>query len=370
MASNTPFRLYKINAHRGGHSVPFIVSWPRAGIGGGALRRQLVHVTDLLPTLLEVAGVSRPQVWNGHPSLPLVGSSVLATLADGDAPGRTADVMVENEGHRLYRRDGWEAVTRHVARTPYSGEPWELFDMAADPTQLEDLAAEHPELLDRLRRAWEEVAWDSQVFPMDEGTGYRFLIRPPWIEVFDEPVTLYPGDTTLDRWRSQRLVLWRDVDITASVTLAEGDRGVLVAHGDQGGGYSLYLDDTGELVAAHNGYGIESELRGPVVAPGDHELALRITAPGQDTWDFALAVDGEEVAATAGLRLLMAMAPFEGIDVGIDRRSPVSWRVYERHGAFPFTGVLHHVRYQPGSPAPDAPDQFLELLRDWGRSFE
>jgi arylsulfatase len=66
----------------------------------------------------------------------------------------------------------------------------------------------------------------------------------------------------------------------------------------------------------------------------------------------------------------MAMAPFEGIDVGIDRRSPVSWSVYERHGSFPFRGALHRVRYEPGPPAPDAPTQFIDMLREWGRSFE
>ena len=68
--------------------------------------------------------------------------------------------------------------------------------------------------------------------------------------------------------------------------------------------------------------------------------------------------------------LLMALAPFQGIDVGIDRKSPVSWAVHERHGSFPFTGVLHEVAYQPGAPAPDHPDNFLDLLVDWGRSFE
>ena len=66
----------------------------------------------------------------------------------------------------------------------------------------------------------------------------------------------------------------------------------------------------------------------------------------------------------------MAMAPFQGIDVGLDRRSPVSWSVHQRHGTFPFSGVLHQVAYQPGAAAPDSPENFLELLRDWGRSFE
>jgi arylsulfatase len=370
MASNTPFRLYKINAHRGGHSVPFVVSWPSGQVPEGELRDQYVHVTDLLPTVLGVTGVERPDRWRGEPVLPLAGEDLGATLFAADAPGRSLDVVVENEGHRGYRRDGFEAVTRHAPRTSFSDEAWELFDMAADPSQVRDLAAERPELLEELRAAWDDAAWEQQIFPLDEGTGYRFLLRPPWTERYDRPVVLYPGLPQLDRWRSQRLILWRDVTITASVTLSAGDAGVLVAHGDQGGGYSLYIDDSGELVAAHNGYGLEREVRGPVVPPGDHELELRITCPGDNRWDLALAVDGEQVAADTGFRLLMAMAPFQGIDVGLDRRSPVSWSVHERHGTFPFSGTLHRVAYQPGAPAPDSPENYLELLRDWGRSFE
>ncbi|MBU6214981.1 MAG: arylsulfatase [Acidobacteria bacterium] len=371
MVSNTPFRLYKINAHRGGHSVPFVVTWPNGGLGeGGAVREQFIHVSDLMPTFLELAGVERPDTWLGRPVLPLYGESVAATLRDPDAPGRTADLVVENEGHRGFRRGRWEAVTRHVPRTAFSEEHWELYDAVADPTQLHDLAEQQPQLLGELVAAWEEAAWSNQIFPMDEGTGYRYLLRPSWTEVFDRPVVLRAGTPTLDRWRSQRLILWRDVDVEAHVHLREGDAGVLVAHGDQGGGYSLYVDRTGELVAAHNGYGLERSVRGPVVEPGERRLALHIRCPGQDRWNLSLSIDGVVVAAEEDFRLLMAMAPFEGIDVGLDRRSPVCWEVYERHGPFPFTGTIESVAYSPGSPAPDSPVDLIEFLRDWGRRFE
>jgi len=370
MVSNTPFRLYKINAHRGGHSVPLVVSWPAGGVPAGGLRHQFVHITDLFPTLCDLVGVDRSDRWKGGPALGLAGNSVRHTFGDPGAAGHVGDVMVECEGHRGYRRDGWEAVACHQLRTPFREDHWELFDMQADPTQVHDLADSFPERSAELQEAWERAAWENQVFPLDEGTGYRFLVRPPWTDVYDGPVELHRGDTTLERWRSQRLVLWRDVDITARVSATGGDCGVLVAHGGQGGGYSLYVDDTGELVAAHNGYGLEREVRGPVVPPGDHELGLRIRAPGGDRWDLTLVVDGDEVAAGTDFRLLMAMAPFEGIDVGIDRRSPVCWSVHQRHGTFPYSGTIHHVRYEPGAAAPDAPTNYMEMLRDWGRTFE
>lgn len=346
------------------------MSWPAGGVPAGELRRQFAHVTDIFPTFLEIAGVERPDSWRGNPVLPLAGASVAATLTDADAPGRTLDVVIENEGHRGYRRDGWEAVTRHEPRTAYSTEPWELFDMANDPTQVHDLSGDDPERLAELRAAWEAAAWENQMFPLDEGTGYRFLLRPPWTETYDQPVVIPAGTPSLDRWRSQRLILWRDATITASVELAAGDAGMLVSHGDQGGGYAMYVDTTGELVAVHNGYGLERELRGPIVAPGADELTLQIRCPGDDEWDLAVEIDGVEVAAAGGFRLLMAMAPFQGIDVGIDRKSPVSWAVHQRHGSFPFTGMLHQVAYLPGDPAPDHPENFMEFLSEWGRTFE
>ncbi|MGI9576767.1 MAG: arylsulfatase [Microthrixaceae bacterium] len=370
MVSNTPFRLYKINTHRGGHSVPFLASWPDAGVAGGELRNAYVHVTDLFPTMLEVAGLQRPDEWNGAPALETIGNSMLDTLTDASAEGHQGEVMMECEGNRSFRRDNWEAVARHPIRTPFAEDRWELFDVSADPTQVNDLAAVQPEVLAELKALWDASAWDNQVFPLDEGTGLKFLIRPPWNEVFSEPVVMYPGQPTLERWRSLQLILWRSFDVTASVTLAEGDSGILFAHGDQGGGYSLYVDDTGELVAAHNGYGLEGEVRGPLLDPGEHELTLSVEAPGKDCWNIALSVDGERVASGEGFRLLMAMAPFEGIDIGMDRRSPVCWSVHERHGAFAFTGDLHRVSYQPGEAAPDAPSTMIDFLRDWGKSFE
>ena len=60
MAGNTPFRLYKINTHQGGHSVPLVVHWPAGLAAKGELRRQYAHITDLFPTLLEMIGIERP----------------------------------------------------------------------------------------------------------------------------------------------------------------------------------------------------------------------------------------------------------------------------------------------------------------------
>ena len=81
------------------------------------------------------------------------------------------------------------------------------------------------------------------------------------------------GTHTLERYRSQLLIQWRSFDVDVELAFAPGDTGVLVAHGDQGGGYALYVDDGDELVFVHNGYGVMTEVR------GGHRARRRATDP-------------------------------------------------------------------------------------------
>lgn len=83
-----------------------------------------------------------------------------------------------------------------------------------------------------------------------------------------------------------------------------------------------------------------------------------------------LSIDGREVGGADGLVGFLGMAPFEGIDVGLDRKSPVDWSVYEREGTFAWTGELHSVTWVPGELAPDAGARWIDFLREQGRKFE
>ncbi len=370
MASNTPFRLYKINTHAGGHSVPFVVSWPDHLEARGELRRQYAHVVDLLPTLLDLTGVEAPSERHGKPLIPMAGTSFAATLGDADHPSTRTEQVYEMVGHRGYYRDGWEVVTRHPPLTPIDDSEWELYDLTTDPTELHDRAAEHPEKVAELAAAWEAAAQAEQIYPLDEGSNLKFVQRPERSTAYREPITIFSGTPTLERWRSLELINMRAFTVTASVDLAEGDRGWLVAHGDQGGGYGLFVD-AGELWWLHNdGKGVVRRLSGGPVDPGAHELAAVVTTPGGFLWDVALTVDGDERAADTGYRMLFPMSPFEGIDIGIDRRSPVSWEIYAADGPFPFTGTLHRVRYEPGDDAPDSAWRWIDMLREMGAQFE
>lgn len=372
MAGNTPFRLYKINTHRGGHSVPLIVHWP-AGLAGATaepFRRQYAFVTDLLPTFLELIGIERPEVRNGEPLKPLAGASITSLLRDPEAPSVHPEQLFEMIGHRGFYRDGWEAVTLHQPMTGFDDTEWELYHLQEDPTELRDLAAEHPEKLRELAEAWERAAWDGQVFPLDEGTAVKYLVRPPWTEVFEKPVTIVPGTPTLERWRSVQFIWFRSCRFTVDLEHRAGDQGFLFAHGDQGAGYGAYVLD-GELVFVHNdGRGHLRRLSGGPVPDGARQIVTELHAVGGGVWTVSLAIDGEARGSLEGVPLLYGIAPMEGIDVGLDRRSPVSWEIFERFGSFPWTGTLHRLTIEPGELAPDSPVNMIEILREMGRRFE
>jgi hypothetical protein len=209
------------------------------------------------------------------------------------------------------------------------------------------------------------------VYPLDEGSQVKYLVRPPWVDVFAEPVTIVPGTPTLERWRSVQLIWFRAARFTVTLDgFRSGDHGYLFAHGDQGSGYGLYaLDD--ELVFVHNdGRGHLRHLSGGRIPDGATTLVAELAAPGKNVWDVTLSIDGEARGSLAAVPMLFGMAPFEGLDVGLDRRSPVSWDIYERFGPFPYTGRIEQVRVEPGDPAPDSPQTMFEMLREMGARFE
>ena len=414
MVSCTPFRLYKINTHRGGHSVPFIVNWPARlrvadgvladgvladgvladgvlaggvlaggvlaggvlaggvladGVLAGGVRTQYQHVTDVFPTLAELCGVEVPGNRHGVPVPDPAGASFAATLEDPSAPSTHPEQYYEMLGHRGFYRDGWSVVTCHRPRRPFSQDRWELHNLAEDPTEIRDLAAEHPDKLDEMVQAWDRAAWANQVYPLDEGNQMARVLRPPWYDEWAGETTLRPGTPTLERWRSQQLIFQKSFDIDVALRWQPGHCGVLLAHGDQGGGYMLYVEHD-RLFLAHNAYGDMTTLDCGTIADGASGIRLAVENPGSLKWNASVTVDGATVAEAPGLVSLMAMAPYEGIDVGVDRRSPVSWDVYERHGPFPYTGRLESVTYRPGELAPDAGPLWLDYIKANGTRYE
>jgi arylsulfatase len=230
-------------------------------------------------------------------------------------------------------------------------DEWELYDVVADPTETTNVAADHPDIVAALADAWEEAAWDNHVFPLDDGTGYMRDARPPR-DV--RPMVLLPGTPHIERHPASRLTSLRSFDVNIDVIYSAGDEGVLVAHGDQGGGYNVYIED-GHVYFAYNDYGNLHEVDAGTLGSGSHVITLRATAVENFAWDFVVMVDGSPRAQLDRMNMLLWIAPLQGIDIGLDRRSPVSWPLYQRHGSFPYKGDLRSVTYVPGEPAPYDP---------------
>ncbi len=371
MASNTPFRLYKRNTYAGGHQVPCLWSWPK-GLAdvAGSIRTQYAHCIDVLPTVLALAGVAAPTERNGKMAKPMNGASLAGVLRDADHGPVRAEQYYELEGHRGFYRDGWEVVTNRRPRTKFSDADWELYHLDQDPTEITNLAASEPGRVAELAAGFHDAAMANQVYPLDEGSGWRWIVRPPKDAVFHLPVTIWPGTPTLERIRSGSLVWQRTCVITIDATVTHGAQGVLVAHGDQGGGYAVeVLGD--ELWFVHNdGHGTTTRASAGALSVGRHRIEVTLGGPGGGRWIVAVVVDGDERIAELERAMLWPMAPFSGIDTGIDRGSPVDWQRYETHGAFPFSGMLHSVRYEPGELTPDAGTSFVDLAREIGARYE
>ena len=142
--SNTPFKMYKHYMHEGGINTPFIVHWPagikpRKGFSDG-----VGHVMDLMPTALELAGT---------PDASLPGQSLSYLWGKGPLPDRT--YCWEHEGNKAIRKGKWKLVRDH------DDASWQLYDMQADPVELNDMAASQP---DRARAMLEEYQdWEKKV---------------------------------------------------------------------------------------------------------------------------------------------------------------------------------------------------------------
>ncbi|WP_030255574.1 arylsulfatase [Streptomyces violens] len=372
MASNTPFRLYKGHTYAGGVRVPFVLSWPR-GVREGrlarGLRTQYQYVTDITPTLLELAGTPRPDERRGTPLQEVDGASFAPVLADPAAGSTHPEQYCEMTGNRSYYRDGHKLVTLHRPGTPYDDAEWALYDLRTDPTEIHDLADQRPEVIKELAAAWEQAAWRNGVFPLPDGSG-ALAHRHPADERYTRELRLLPGTPELERYRSSRLIAFRSFGIAVRLeSYADGDQGVLVSHGDQGGGYSLYVED-GRLRFAYNEYGRLHETDAGPLPPGTRDILLTATAEQGLRWHFTLTVDGAERPVPGSVHQLIGMAPFQGISVGIDRKSPVSWPLYERHRSFRYNGRLRSVTYRPGAPGPDAPETVAQTLREAAAAFE
>jgi arylsulfatase len=349
MASNTPLRRYKQNTHGGGIRDPFVISWPKRVPARGELRHQFVHASDLVPTLLELVGITAPAEIAGCAQMPIEGESFARSITDPSAPPKSSPQYFEMFGHRGLWHQGWKAVAYHPPGTPFENDKWELFHLDRDFSEVHDLAASEPQRLAEMIKLWWSEAEKHNVLPLDDRFGPRFAENAARFQgarnnfVFHAGMGHVPTDVAPD-------VRSRSYTIEAHVEIGEGGaEGVLIAHGDATSGYSLYIKD-GFLVHDLNIGGgheiVRSDRRVPPGAQrlGVHVERLRREAPpakGSRTGvtAYTLLIDGEPAGSLQTALGFHTLISWSGLDIGRDRSSPVSH--YEV--PFEFTGRLLRV---------------------------
>ncbi len=151
-AQNTPLRRYKSSCHEGGVATPFVVRWP-AQIQAGSRSDLVGHIIDFLPTFLDLGGASYPETHEGKPLLPVEGKSLRPIFENRPEDRETHEALFWNwSGTRAMRQGDWKITWDKKAKV------WELYDLAQDRTETQDLAAEHPERLAAMAKAWGEWA--------------------------------------------------------------------------------------------------------------------------------------------------------------------------------------------------------------------
>jgi arylsulfatase len=166
------------------------------------------------------------------------------------------------------------------------------------------------------------------------------------------PIDLVPFRPPLERFRSAKLTVLRSFVVEVDLAIGADAAGVIVAHGDQGGGYLLAIDEGAPLLV-YNAYGVMHRARGARLSPGAHRIVLRVDEHSGLRWRLTVDVDGDQAASIDHVPMLIGMSPFTGISVGYDYGGPVDWELHERHRSYGFQGgELRRVRYVPGARSP------------------
>ncbi|MEV4597916.1 arylsulfatase [Amycolatopsis sp. NPDC049253] len=369
LALNTPYQWTKqVASHLGGTRDGLIVHWPAGGAEAGGLRHQYGHVIDVLPTILDCAGIPAPHSVDGVPQQPIEGVSLRETITDAAAPERRHTQYYEMCGNRGIYHEGWTAVTRHgvpwemvaTQRRPFSDDVWELYDLTRDASQAHDLAADHPAKLRELQDLFLVEAAKHQVFPLDDRVTERENpVSAGRLDLLGARTSVtYRGGMRRFTEETTPNVKNRSHVVTADVELAGAPAsGVVIAQGGRFGGWALYFAD-GRPVYVYNYFGLEhfTAAATDALAPGRHELRLEFTYDGGGPGlggHAVLTADGEKLAAARVERTIAYYFSFdETLDVGVDLGTPVS-DAYAA-GTNAFTGLLHTVRIDLGPAAEGA----------------
>jgi arylsulfatase len=376
-AFDTPFSWFKQNASKlGGIRQNMAISWPGRIKDAGGLREQFCHVIDIVPTILEAAGIKQPEVVDGIKQSPIEGTSLVYTFDAKNAkePSRHKTQYFEMMGQWALYHEGWLLSTQ-VNRAPWqafgpanpdplNNQVLELYDLTKDFGQSHNIAAGNPNKVKEMKEMFIAEAKKYQVFPMDASVAARIVAPRPNITagrtefVYTRPMVGLPqGDSPF--------LLNTSFTVTAEIEVpAAGAEGMMLTSGGRFAGYGFYLLK-GKPVWLWNLIDLERiKWEGPdALAPGKHtvEFDFKYDGLGVGTLLFnnmsglgrpgtgTLKVDGKVVATkTMPKTLPMILQWDESFDIGSDTLTGVNDADYQP--PFAFTGKLDKLTIKVDRP--------------------
>ncbi|MCI0332345.1 MAG: arylsulfatase [Planctomycetes bacterium] len=361
-ATSTPFTYGKLVTSGGGNSTAMAISWP-AGIKapqGGGIRRQFTHLIDVVPTILECAGLPEPKRVNGVEQKPMEGVSIVYAFDNPNAKERHTTQYFELTGSRAIYHDGWWAGTRHGMDgvSPPSNNPasfdkdnWELYDMRSDFGQANDLAAKNPQKVREMQALFDNEARKFNVYPMVNNIFELLAVDRP---------SLVSGNKAVYGAGTVRLVEEAAIDIknksfsiTADIDNPDGNaEGMLATMGGETGGFAFMVKD-GKPTFDYSYVGLEHYViisSGPL-PKGKCSVRFDFAYDGGGVGKGGtgtLSVNGKKVGEGRLEKTVPTMfSTDDTFDVGEDWGTPVS-PTYKL--PFKFTGTLNNVAVEVPEP--------------------
>jgi arylsulfatase len=352
-AGNAPFQWVKqVASHLGGTRNPMVVSWPARIQHDDTPRLAFLHVIDVVPTILEAAGIPMPETVDGIAQKPLEGASFLPSFTDPGFEGRDSQYF-EILSNRSFYEDGWKANAQHtlpwrqdLAPGNWEDDKWELYYLPDDFSEAVDLAAENPEKLAELKAKFDATAEEFGVYPLDDRGAARIAVPKPPAPGADpdsNTFTYYAGATRIPEnaappMKNHAWTLAANVEADGVNT-----EGVIMGFGGFAAGMSLYLDK-GVPVFTYNYFGDYTTLRGSEPVEGKASILVDFAYDGGEKpgagATVTLSVDGTQVAQEKMAATVPGRFGADTFGIGEDSGQPVTT---DYKVPFRFTGTIDEV---------------------------
>ena len=318
--SNTPFREYKHWVHEGGISAPLVAHWPK-GIATklrGKFEHQPAHLIDLMATCVELANADYPEEVKGKKIVPLQGVS-LGPAFSGKKLTRENPIFWEHEGNRAIRIENWKLVAKGAKGA------WELYDLKADRSELNDLSEKHPERARQMAEKWEAWAIEANAKPWPWNRNKKNVGSKKKAFNLD-------ANTNLTKELSPMI---RKRPFEVEVHIEKQGEGILVAQGGDTHGWALFIRDNVVHFTLSLGGKIETikadkeltEKEGKIVATLNPDGIVELFA-------------GKRKLGSGKVSSLVKEMPIDGLQVGRDEGGTVG----DYKDAFDFDGKIKKVR--------------------------